>query len=607
MENKNNIDWNVNLNYITKDDLKTIYGFIPDADQTTTDNTKTDFTIMAIAISSERINTITGNQIEVIGFKNLNETQQQLVKRATARMTIYYLTDGMAFIRSSVSISGNGLSSSISPPSEPDYVLMEVYNLLQQANLHTPRKAINNSISCNTDNFNTPSIFDESDTRVITWDSANKTFLQKQGIIAGIGIKIDDVSDTIPKLKIHVDSNIDSLWEVNKDNPNFIKPKDFKGIDVNGKRIIDVGTPTFLSDATTKQYVDDLLDKKQNKLIAGTNITIDENNKISAIGGTSDLSDYYKKEEVNKKLEDKMDKNQFKYAFSINTIGTEIPNLETTNKTVAGAINENKSNIDKKQDKENWKIIGESINNREYSNFKLWFDKLYRVLITWEKPPFNQVNTRIIVEFKTGKYLGGNAGDKIFLTQGEIDGIEANLYLVVVNANNFKLIIEGANEKYGNIFSLEELQNTIKVNILPLNIISKTLNIKLLEKDAFNIELKDIPPKPSPSGSNWKEVGEVITDKNNNNQNFIKYIFKDKTHYRIYISYGDYTSKENNKNYSWQIINFYYQLDTSVVKSSLWIANNNNNQQTEINIYNNRIMWGMGRDYIFKKLEELQE
>ncbi len=153
MENKNNIDWNVNLNYITKDDLKTIYGFIPDADQTTTDNTKTDFTIMAIAISSERINTITGNLIEQTGFNNLNDTQKQLVKRATARMTIYYLTDGMAFIRSSVSISGNGLSSSISPPSEPDYVLMEVYNLLQQANLHTPRKAINNPISCNTDNF----------------------------------------------------------------------------------------------------------------------------------------------------------------------------------------------------------------------------------------------------------------------------------------------------------------------------------------------------------------------------------------------------------------------------------------------------------------------
>ncbi|WP_338986177.1 hypothetical protein [Spiroplasma endosymbiont of Thecophora atra] len=59
--------------------------------------------------------------------------------------------------------------------------------------------------------------------------------------------------------------------------------------------------------------------------------------------------------------------------------------------------------------------------------------------------------------------------------------------------------------------------------------------------------------------------------------------------------------------FSWQIINFYYQLDTNVLKSSLWISNNNVNADTEINIYNNRIMWGMGRDYIFKKLEELQE
>ncbi|WP_338986265.1 hypothetical protein [Spiroplasma endosymbiont of Thecophora atra] len=397
MENKNNIDWNVNLNYITKDDLKTIYGFIPDADQTTTDNTKTDFTIMAIAISSERINTITGNQIEVIGFKNLNETQQQLVKRATARMTIYYLTDGMAFIRSSVSINGNGLSSSISPPSEPDYVLMEVYNLLQQANLHTPRKAINNSISCNTDNFNTPSIFDESNRRVITWDSGNKTFLQKMGIIEGTGIKIDDVSDTIPKLKIHVDSNIDSLWEVNNENPNFIKPKDYKGIDVNGKRIIDVGTPTFLSDATTKVYVNNLLEKKQNKLIAGENIKIDEKtNTISATGGKVDLSDYYKKEEIDKKLEDT--KSQFPIAFQINAIGQEIPNLETTNKTIVGAINELKEKIkDKKfsndyfkyntetneialNDEENSLLCKDLLENNEYKLLKTQNKKLLQAI-----------------------------------------------------------------------------------------------------------------------------------------------------------------------------------------------------------------------------------
>ena len=35
----------------------------------------------------------------------------------------------------------------------------------------------------------------KSDTRVITWDSGNKTFLQKMSLIEGTGIKIDDKND----------------------------------------------------------------------------------------------------------------------------------------------------------------------------------------------------------------------------------------------------------------------------------------------------------------------------------------------------------------------------------------------------------------------------
>ncbi|WP_375316791.1 hypothetical protein [Spiroplasma endosymbiont of Virgichneumon dumeticola] len=375
MENKNN--WNVNLNYIIKDDLKTIYGFIPDADQTTTDTNKTDLTVMAIAISSERINTITGNQIELTEFKNLNETQKQLVKRATARLTIHYLTDGMGFFRSSVYISGNGLSSSISPPSEPDYVLMEVYNLLQQANLHTPRKAISSNISCNKDNFNTPSIFDESDTRVITWDSGNKTFLRKQGIIAGTGITIQDVSDTIPKLKINSTGGgnlpefkspketIDITYDkethiVNSDVSDKIEERIFTNKynrdisqilnDITNQNVLwkhidyryvsEVDKPHWafnFEQYTTatllpKKYADD---KLQNKLIAGTNITIDKDNKISATGGKTDLTDYYKKEETNELLDKKQDKTDNA--------------LITTDKTITGAINEVK-NVNDTQD-----------------------------------------------------------------------------------------------------------------------------------------------------------------------------------------------------------------------------------------------------------------
>ncbi|WP_342260668.1 hypothetical protein [Spiroplasma endosymbiont of Notiophilus biguttatus] len=122
----------------------------------------------------------------------------------------------------------------------------------------------------------------------------------------------------------------------------------------------------------------------------------------------------------------------------------------------------------KKQDKENWTIIGKS--NREYGDFKLTFNTLYRVIITWEKPPFNQVNTIINVEFKTGNYLGGKPNEKNFLTKSLIDNEEAILYLQFLGNSKWQLIIEGGNQEYGNIFSLEELQNTVKVDInKPLN------------------------------------------------------------------------------------------------------------------------------------------
>ncbi len=526
MENKNNIDWNVNLNYITKDDLKTIYGFIPDADQTTTDNTKTDLTIMAIAISSERINTITGNQIEVIEFKNLNETQQQLVKRATARMTIYYLTDGMAFIRSSVSISGNGLSSSISPPSEPDYVLMEVYNLLQQANLHIPRKAINNSISCNTDNFNTPSIFDESDRRVITWDSGNKTFLQKMGLIEGTGIKIDDVSDTIPKLKIHVDSNIDSLWEVNKDNPNFINSKDNKGIIANSKRIIDVGTPTFETDGTNKEYVDNLIEQKQDKLIAGENIKIDEKtNTISANGESLWEIDPNSSNIIQPKEKRLITANNKRI---VNIGEPEQDKDATTKKYVDDKVNT-------KQDKEIWKVISKSKNNREWDTFEINFNTVYRVIITLDELPVNQANIKHKVEFKTGNYLGGD----YLLAKFKIKDEDVILTLTVRESSfNCSLYLKGGDINYGAILSLEELQNTIKVDVTPkIKINSKSLETNEVEENCWDIELPN-NPTPSPNNQQWKDVGTREKNKWDNWQ--ITYDFIVNKHYRVYYSWSIY-------------------------------------------------------------------
>ncbi|WJG69649.1 hypothetical protein [Spiroplasma ixodetis] len=203
-------------------------------------------------------------------------------------------------------------------------------------------------------------------------------------------------------------------------------------------------------DYYTKLETNNLLDKKQNKLTAGTNITIDENNKISATGGKVDLSDYYKKEEIDKKLKDKMDKDHFKYAFSINTIGTEIPNLETTDKTIAGAINE----------------LKEKIKDKKFSNdyFK-----------------YNTEANEIVLHDEENSLLCRD----------------------LLENNEYKLL--------------------------------KTQNKKLLQ--AIN-EILEKQPQPSPSGSNWKEVG--TREKNKWDYWQITYDFQENKHYRVYYSWSIY-------------------------------------------------------------------
>ncbi|MBP1528730.1 MAG: hypothetical protein H9Q65_05770, partial [Spiroplasma ixodetis] len=156
----------------------------------------------------------------------------------------------------------------------------------------------------------------------------------------------------------------------------------YQGIDTPTEFIAEEDTER---DYYTKQETNNLLDKKQDKLIAGENIKIDEKtNTISATGGSSvdenrifnnkDDKDsttrlvneiiktnvggktlIYRNEPVitddldipNKKYMD----DAIKYAFQLNAIGTEISGLETKNKTIVGGINENKEKIDKKQDK----------------------------------------------------------------------------------------------------------------------------------------------------------------------------------------------------------------------------------------------------------------
>ncbi|WP_342274297.1 hypothetical protein [Spiroplasma endosymbiont of Phycita roborella] len=364
-------------------------------------------------------------------------------------------------------------------------------------------------------------------------------------------------------------------------------------------RYIGKGTPTeFIAeegterDYYTKIETNNLLDKKQNKLIAGENITIDKDNKISAIGGSSDLSDYYKKEEVDKKLEDKIDKDQFKYAFGINTIGTEIPNLETTNKTVVGAINENKSNIDKKQDK-----LKTIIEDTTYTIIKYVGTPLGQYTGDWEIPPTKFIKKWINESLKNKQDKINDLENKIFKDKAQ----KENIIDLLTNAFYLANTLFDENEFYGtnttntkelgnkihlkadgivrilqnkNIPQLETFYKTIIDAINELNknfksfkINSKSLVTNKIEENIWDIELKDIPPTPSPSGSNWKEVG--TREKNQWDNWQITYDFQENKHYRVY--------------YSWNIYNPVYAIqefiitDNRIAGVEIEVFNNNSN------------------------------
>lgn len=583
------------LMFITIEEFKNWKGFNKSLfDEVTTPDSEIRY---AIEIASSNIDFLSGFTISK-KWPEINSTKfTDNIQTATTHYVNFLLGKGVEYARGQASIGQGGITYSQNNPEDPYYIVPQVFNYLKEINEYPTMQGFNLDVSPKQNWFKkfmgnggeqNPWEIYVPFTNIKSSDDRTKITITHPKNIMGSVLDIDTTG-----IK---SSDSHSLWEIDKDNPNFIKPKDYKGIDVNGKRIIDVGTPTFLSDATTKVYVDNLLDKKQNKLTAGENIKIDEKtNTISAIGGSTDLTDYYKKEEVDKKLEDT--KAQFPIAFQINAVSQEIPNLETTNKTVVGSINENKSNIDKKQDKENWKVIGKSFDNRTWEDFALSFNKYYRVFITWDKPPFNQTSVKLKIEFKSSStHIGGD----YMLVKGKIDNEDASLIIKLGTVGGkSQLIIIGGNKQYGNIFSLEELQDTIKVDIKSkLQIRSGSLTTNEIEENIWDIELKN-NPTPSPSGSNWKEVGTKV------NINHIKYTFKSNTKYKIYYNFESQTSS---KKFAFMCKEFLYGELNKEVQTLDW-DNINGRIMLSLQMQNDTIaiVSDPTRFGQLLKLEELQE
>ncbi|WP_342266502.1 hypothetical protein [Spiroplasma endosymbiont of Villa modesta] len=549
------------LMFITIEEFKNWKGFNKlEFDDTTTPDNEIWF---AISVASNNIDYLSGHSISKKWPETTLTEFTDEIQTATAYYVRFLLTKDSNYIRGQSSISQGGMTYSETNPTDPYFIVPEVFNCLRKIKEYPNITGFNLDVLPKRNDFfsNFYSNYGE--------DSPFTRYLEL------INLKTNDT-----RVKIY------------PKNPKYLIGTQL-WIDTTGIKSFDNLTTIELF---TKYFSNDTM-----KLVDGKEGQ--EKKVISATGGKIDLSDYYKKSVFMKGyFTYKDDRDQLwindvsnsSLAISL-LLNNRYDRLETTNKTIVGAVNE----INKKQVKENWKVIGKSINNRKYGDFNLAFNTLYRVIITWESPPFHQVNTRITVEFKTGNYLGGIHGSKIFLTKGLINNEEGILYLQLLDINKWQLILEGGNEKYANIFSLEELQNTVKVDIIqPIKITSHTLKINELKNNEINIELPNTPT-PTPNIPQWKEVGTKV------NINHIKYTFKSNTKYKIYYNFE---SQSSNKKFAFMSKEFLYGELNTDVQTLYWDKVNDRiiislqMQNDTIAIVSDPTRYGQ-----LLKLEELQE
>lgn len=361
-------------------------------------------------------------------------------------------------------------------------------------------------------------------------------------------------------------------------------------------------------DYYTKQETNNLLDKKQN--INDDNLQTVAKQIVPAIN------------ENKKNIDNKIDKEQFQYAFAINTIGTKIPNLETTNKTIVGAINENKSNIDKKQDKltlikenNSYKVlqynelgtgvfssdldipptkfikqwITESENKKQDKitdlENRIFKDKIQKnEFINLLTNAFYLANTL----FDENEFYGTNTkqlGNKIHLKADGIIRILKNVQVPELETY-YKNIIDAINE--------------LNKRTKPLKISSKSLETNEVEENCWDIELKE---NPTPSSSNWKDVAFV-------EKNQISYELKNNTHYRIFYDNSMFLSKPGNfpcliKEFYWIKSDEGAPMDLLMAITCIGMGSKFENTILVIN--KKRIFWLDKKQCDLWKLQELQD
>ncbi|WP_425382185.1 hypothetical protein [Spiroplasma endosymbiont of Melieria omissa] len=467
------------LMFITIEEFKNWNGFNKlEFDDTTTPDNEIWF---AISVASNNIDYLSGHSISKKWPETTLTEFTDEIQTATAYYVRFLLTKDSNYIRGQSSISQGGMTYSENNPTDPYFIVPEVFNCLRKIKEYPNITGFNLDVLPKRNdffsNFYSNCGEDSPLTRYLEWlnlktnDPRVKIYPKYPKNIIGTEVWIDTTD-------IKSFDNLTTLELFNKyfsnDSLQLVDGKESQQ-----EKVISI------SDEIGK-----LIESKQPLLTpnnAGNNITITgngENIKISAIGGSGEslwetdpnsptiiqpkekriitsnnkriiyIADPEQPQDgVNLRTLDKKLKeteSKFPIAFQINAVSQEISNLETTDKTIAGAINEiNKNQPQPIPSIPQWKEVGTKVNiNHIRHTFKS--NTKYKIYYNFESQSSNKK-----FAFMSKEFLYGELNTEVQTLYW--DKVNERI-IISLQMQNDTIAIVSDPTRYGQLLKLEELQ-----------------------------------------------------------------------------------------------------------------------------------------------------
>ncbi|WP_342275749.1 hypothetical protein [Spiroplasma endosymbiont of Nebria brevicollis] len=500
----------------------------------------------AISVASSNIDYLSGFTISKKWPEITPTDFTDNVQTATTNYVRFLLTKDVDYLRGQGSISQGGLTYSETNPDDPYFIPPEVFNYLRKIKEYPNIKGFNlKGIEPQKNNYFNKFISNCGEdsplnayipyTNIKSLDIRTKiTITNTQNMLRPV-VNIDtrgiNTSTTVPEFKspkktinikydkethivnsdvsdkvIYFDDLDDkkNAIEILKHTlvPNFI----YKWVAYKNFNPFTEDYSSYLNGTLIpKKYADDKLLLKQDKLIAGTNITI-KDNIISATGGSS--------VDENRIFDNKDDKDT-----TTNLINNVIKkgNITLTYRNNPFVTDDldipHKKYVDDKINELNfikWKSVGTISNENDNIAFNFKLNTLYRVAYSWAYLKSNGSSKYLIFMWRGAPAIL----DSTFQAENNQKVVTNYVDLGVTSA---MIYLKKYNYQTGFLLSLEEAENTNTKNyseqILPIT--------------------PPIPPTPCPCPK-WKEVGTRQT------KDRILYTFIVGKKYRVtYMWYGD--------------------------------------------------------------------